>query len=145
MSVLYADTSALVKLYVDEAGSDEMVRLVSVATDLASSVLAWADVHATLSRRHREALLNDEELRALRVRFTEDFGAMTVVGLDGRVLELVERIVRDHALRGGDAVHLASAVLLAEEGVAVRFACSDRALIAAARAERLDAIDPATR
>jgi hypothetical protein len=44
--------------------------------------------------------------------------------------------------RGADAVHLASALLLHQEGLEVRFACSDRHLLAAAAAEGLATFNP---
>lgn len=145
MTTLYADPSALVKLYVAEEGSDEMLALVRAADAVASSVLVWPEVLATFARRAREQLLGDEEHAMLAGRFEQDHQGLVTVALDGRVLELVRRLVRDHPLRSADAVHLASALFLAEEGLAVRFACSDRELLGAARAERLDAVDPAAR
>jgi uncharacterized protein len=96
-----------------------------------------------LARRHREGLLSDAEHSLLHDRFAEDFGDVLAVGLDGRVLEIVDRLVGAHPLRGSDAVHLASALVLVEGGLAVDFACSDRTLLAAARSERLAAFDPA--
>lgn len=143
MKVLYADTSALAKLYVAEAGTESM-RLRAVGAEVvASSVLAWPETLAMLARRRREGLLSAAEHELIRDRFVGDFGDLTVVDLGGRVLELAERVLADHPLRSADAVHLASALLLTEAGLAVDFACSDRALLAAARAERLAAFDPA--
>lgn len=143
MTVVYVDTSALAKLYVEEAGTARMRERAAAAEVVASSVLAWAEGLAMLARRRREGLLDEAEARMLRDRFRSDFSELVTVDLDGRVLELCERLVLDHPLRGADAVHLASALVLAEAGLAVEFACSDRALMAAARAERLAAFDPA--
>ena len=143
MSGLYIDTSALAKLYIEEAGSATMRARAASAEFVASSVLAWAEALATLARRRREGALSGEEHEMLRGRFTSDFGDLVAIDMDGRVLELVDRLVADHPLRGADAVHLASALFLDESGLAVEFACSDRVLLAAARAERLVAFDPA--
>jgi hypothetical protein len=66
-----------------------------------------------------------------------------IVDLDARVLELVDALVGRHPLRSADAVHLSSALVLSEAGLAVSFACSDKTLLTAARAERLSAFDPA--
>lgn len=144
MSILYADTSALVKLYVDEQGSAPMLELVHGASEVASSVLCWPETLATFARRQREGLLSTDERQRLADRFVDDHAALVSVALDGRVLELVQRLVVDHPLRSADAIHLASALFLAEQGLDLRFACSDRPLLAAARAERLDVVDPAS-
>ncbi len=142
MTALYADTSALVKLYVDELGSDAMLALVRDADTVASSVLVWPELLATLARRRREGLLDDAEHTALRAAFVRDHDALVTVRLDARVLEIVARLVTNHPLRSADAIHLASALFLAEEGLPVRFVCADRTLLGAARAERLAAVDP---
>ena len=143
MTALYADTSALAKLYVHEDGSARMLERARSAEVVSSSVLAWPETLAMLSRRRRDGLLSKREHALLRDRFHDDFGDLLVVALDGRVLEVVERLVTAHPLRSADAVHLASALMLVEAGLAVEFACADRALLAAARAERLLAFDPA--
>jgi predicted nucleic acid-binding protein len=143
LTLIYADPSALVKLYVAEAGTAEMRRQATAAEIVASSVLAWPELLGLLARRRREGLLTDPEHAQLRARFVEDYADLLVVDLDGRALELVDRLVADHALGSAAAVHLASALVLAEAGLAPRFACCDRPLLAAARGERLDAFDPA--
>ena len=143
MSVLYVDTSALVKLYVEEEGAAAMRRRAVGAAFVATSALAWPEGLAMLARRRREGLLSLDEHAELRRRFHADWAAMSVVDLDGRVLEIVDRLVVAHPLRGADAVHLASALTLNEAGLLVEFACSDRGLSAAARGERLVVFDPA--
>jgi predicted nucleic acid-binding protein len=49
--ILFCDTSALVKLYIVEDGSDELKRLVQEAEAVAVCRIAWAEAHAALSRR----------------------------------------------------------------------------------------------
>lgn len=137
---LFADTSALVKLYVAEAGAATMWRLAG-ELPIAVSELAWAELHATLARRQREGLAAPAAVAEVSARFEQHWDAFLVVDLAptrARVRELVGRRV----LRGADAVHLASALLLADEGLGIRFACSDQRLVDAARHEGLEAIDP---
>jgi uncharacterized protein len=140
--VLYVDTSALVKLYVEESGSDVVRARILTAEHVATSVLAWPETLATLARRRREGLLSAKEHEALGAQFRVDWSALVAVDLDGRVLELVDELVALHPLRGADAVHLASALVLVEAGLYVAFACADRTLAAAARSRRLDVWTP---
>ena len=143
MSVLYVDTSALVKAYISEAGTERMLVHLRAAEAVASSVLVWPETLATFARRSREGLMSAHEHADLRRRFHEDYQGLVTVDLDARVLELVDALLLRHPLRSADAAHLASACFLAESGIAVAFACADRALLAAAIAERLPAFDPA--
>jgi hypothetical protein len=59
------------------------------------------------------------------------------------VLRHMPGLCHRHPLRGADAVHLARALLLREEGLDILFARSDRHLLEAAAAEGLGTFDPA--
>ena len=52
--ILFCDTSALLKLYIDEPGSDAVKAQVQAAEAVAVCRIAWAEAHAALSRRARE-------------------------------------------------------------------------------------------
>src|SRR4051794_27930182 len=110
----------------------------------AASVLAFAEMHATFARRRREELLLPTELEQVRRSFGDDWEKLTQVPVGEAVLRLVPALCERHPLRGADAVHLASALLLQEEGLKVIFACSDRNLLGAADAEGLTIFDPAS-
>ena len=51
---LYLDTSSLVKLYVAEAASDAVRRLVDNADIVATATIAYPEARAALARRRRE-------------------------------------------------------------------------------------------
>lgn len=142
MNVVYVDTSAFVKLYIQEAGTDRIRTRLGMADTVASSTLIWPETLATLARRRRESLLDTDEHERVRRQFQIDYSALVTVDLDGRVLELVDDVLCRHPLRSADAVHLASALLLAESGLSVEFVASDRPLLTAARSSRLSVFDP---
>jgi uncharacterized protein len=141
--ILFLDTSALAKLYLAESGSDRMRDAAMSERPVAASHLAFAEIHATFARRVREALLLAAEVEELRRRFAEDWEELTQVPIGAAVLALVPGLCERHPLRGGDALQLASALLLAQGGIEVTFACSDRRLLDAAAAEGLATFDPA--
>lgn len=140
--ILFLDTSALVKLYLAEPGSERMRGAATEGHPVAASHLAFAEIHATFARRGREELLLASELEQLRRRFAGDWEELTQVPIGAEVLALVPGLCERHPLRGGDALQLASALLLVQEGLAVTFACSDRRLLDAAAAEGLATFDP---
>jgi len=75
--------------------------------------------------------------------FESDWGKLFILGFDDELLPTIKKAIHRHAVRGADAVHLASALWLRsvlQEDVV--FACADARLLDAARAERLVAYDP---
>ena len=139
--ILFADTSALIKLYIEEVGSAVMADRVRRAR-IAASVLAYAEGYATFARRLRESLLTAEEHDGVVERFERDWQGVIHVPLRPALVGLVPSLVKDHPLRGADAVHLASALALRDAGLDLTFAVADGRLLEAAVAEGLEAFDP---
>lgn len=135
MPLVYFDASALVKLVVEEEGSDVAATLWDGCDAAMSSRIAYPEVCAALAAANRNHDLADDGY-ATAVRDWEEFWAAV------RPVELtrdVERRAGDlavrRALRGGDAVHLASAIAVDVSDLVV--AVWDRRLHAAAAAEQL--------
>jgi len=132
--VIYLDTSALLKLYVREEGRELVREAVGVADLTATSTVAYAEARAGLARRLREGDFTDEQHRRAFEQLAEEwrnYGRLAVSNLLAyRAGELAER----HALRGFDAMHLASAIRLAERFEDLRFLAFDGRLTDAARA-----------
>jgi predicted nucleic acid-binding protein len=139
--ILFADTSALIKLYIEETGSMAMAERARRAR-MALSVLAYAEVYATFARRLRECLLTEDEHAGLVGRFEHDWQGVIVIPMRPALAGRIPRLVADHPLRGADAVHLASALTLQEAGLEVTFAGSDGRLMGAARREGLEVFNP---
>jgi uncharacterized protein len=135
MSLVYFDASALVKLVVEEEGSDVASALWDGCDAALSSRIAYPEVRAALAAARRNHDLDDDG-HAMAMRDWEEFWAAV------RPVELtrgVERHAGDlalrRALRGADAVHLASALAVAVPDLVL--AAWDRRLHRAAAAERL--------
>jgi predicted nucleic acid-binding protein len=135
---LYLDTSALVKLYVQEAGSAEVARQVDGAAVVATSRVAYPEARAALARRCREGAISAPALRRAVSALDRDLGCYVVVELVASVARRAGALAEQHSLRGFDAIHLASALELAQlGGVVPAFMAYDRAINAAAAAEGL--------
>jgi predicted nucleic acid-binding protein len=142
--ILYLDSSALVKLYIDEVGSGRVRQAAGEARRLATSVVTIPEMISALGRRVREGSLGDEEARRGYDLFERELPTFLTVEATVELAEHAGRLVRVHGLRGFDAVQLASALavvsLITQDSVV--FAAADHQLRAAARHEDLTALEP---
>lgn len=137
---LYADSSAVVKYYLDEEGSAETRELLARATRVALSILVRVEVPAAFTRAFRERRLRDPEFTTVLEDFAQDWAGFVVVPLDDALAASAATLVSRHPLRAMDAIHLASAVRFrAILGEPVTFATFDRRLWEAAAAEGFEA------
>lgn len=141
--ILYLDTSSLVKLYIEEAGSAEVRREAADSDVLATSVVALPEARSAFAKLSREGPLTAAELSRVRGAFLRDWDFFLKLQMLERVYERAGNLAEKYALRGFDAVHLASFAELLEgaEGSDIRFSAFDRRLSSAADAlqsERMD-------
>jgi predicted nucleic acid-binding protein len=161
--MLYVDSSALVKCYLRERGTDAMIERLGTTDRAFASLLTFAEVHSTLAKRILHTRPRGETIeKARRVfetardSFNFDWmSSLNVVEMTTQTLsnfpDLVERF---DALRAADAVQLASALWLRDKGLwsstfeegsrKLEFATADRKLGQVARACGLTVFDPET-
>jgi predicted nucleic acid-binding protein len=136
--ILYLDTSALVKIYVEEISSAEVRDNAKEAEGLATSRIAYAEARAAFARKRREQGLSRAGYRAVVNDLDQDWDDYFIVDVSESVVRAAGILAEHHALRGADAIHLASAVTLGKQmGQGVTFLCSDGRLAAAAGKEGL--------
>ena len=137
--ILYLDSSALAKRYLFEEGSTEVQRLIAGAEQVGTSVIARVEVVAALGRARRQKLLDDQPAARLRVLFTGHWLSFVRLSLGENTIERADALAWELALRGYDAVHLASA-LAWREAIAESplFATFDKVLRKAARTQGLN-------
>lgn len=136
--ILYCDTSALIKRYVDEQGSDQVNKLWEESSAVATSVVAFAEIFAALNRKNRERVLTAKELNQTAVKIKNDFDHFILVPVNSALNASIELLVRTYPLRGFDAIHLASALVIQNAGkLRTSFACFDLNLNRAAASEGL--------
>jgi predicted nucleic acid-binding protein len=143
--VIYLDTSALIKRFVEEKGSARVHSMVASGEAVATAKIAYAETFAGLTRKMREDNLDNRQYDLACRQFEADWRAYIRVELTDDLLYLARDLIRRHGLRGFDAVHLASALTLKnaiDESVA--FAAADRRLLRAADGEGLTAINVET-
>jgi len=127
-----------VKLYVREAGTDETRARLDGATMVASSRVAYPEARAALARRQREGAITRGALARTVSALDRDLGRFVVIELSAKVARRAGELAERRALRGFDAIHLASALELEElTGAAPSFCCFDDRLREAASTEGL--------
>ena len=131
MAIVYFDSSAFVKLLVEEDGSDLAAALWDGCDAAVSSRLAYPEVRAALAAAGRAGRLSAGDQGRAEAAWEDYWAAIRPVELTEPVTAHAGRLAGEHALRGADAVHLAS--LLAVGGAETLFAVWDQRLRAGAR------------
>jgi predicted nucleic acid-binding protein len=132
--MLYCDTSALLKLYIEETQSDRLGLEVAQATAVAVCRIAWAEAHAALARRAREVPQDRPVIEAAKAALASDWPHYVVLEISQPVVERAGDYADTFALRGYDSVQLAAAYeagRIAE--TAIDFTCFDTRLNKAAQ------------
>ena len=136
--IAYLDTSALVKLYVQEPGIDRVQRIVAQAAHVATSRVTYVEARAAFSRRHRERGLSNAAYREAVRLFEREWDAYARMEVTEPLIRLAGDYTEQHALRAYDAIQLASAVSLRRDTrSSMAFLAADRQLLAAAEKEGL--------
>ena len=134
--VLYVDSSALVKRYIAEPESDEVIAVMDGAVAVATSLITRTEVEAALGRAAREGRVDDKGARQARREFLEDWADFGKVPVSETLAARGGELAWNHKLRGYDAVQLAAALTCQDTigslGVEMMFACCDRDLAEAA-------------
>lgn len=132
--ILFCDTSALVKLYIAEAGSDLVRQRLAEAEAVAVCRIAWAEAHAALSRRAREVVVDAPQIAEAKAKLAQDWPHYVVLEVSQPLVERAGEYADAFALRAYDSVQLAAAFEAARQsGIAVCFACFDERLNKAAK------------
>ena len=150
MAVYFFDSSAIVKRYVRETGTDWVVSVSEPATGNRIYVarITGVEVVSAITRQVRSGNLSANDATTAIGQFKHDFANQYRVieitrGLVARAMDLAQM----HALRGYDAVQLAAALEVNTQRIALRMAAltmisADGALNAVAAAESLIIDDP---
>ena len=140
MTIVYFDSSAFVKLLVEEEGSDLGAALWDGADAIVSSRLAYSEVRAALAAAGRDRRLAARDVEQAEVTWEQYWAATRPVELSAAVAAQAGKLASLYALRGADAVHLASAIAVGNEGLL--FAAWDHRLRAGVGAAGIELAPP---
>jgi predicted nucleic acid-binding protein len=137
--ILYADTSALVKLVVDEEGTHAVAEARATVRGAVSIVLGWAELCGALAALSQSSRLSGRNLTRASAAMSDLWTATAWIVTSVELARDAGDLARRHGLRGADAIHLASAALIAAREPTL-FACWDQRLAAAAKREGLEVL-----
>lgn len=115
--LLYLDTSAMMRLYSDEIGRDEVLRERDAAGGIVAHVITYVEMRAALKGRLSRKLMTPREYVTALNAFEADWPKFAHVGINDPLLKSAGALAEEHGLRGYDAVHLAAALKLAPLGL----------------------------
>ena len=129
MKYYFFDSSAIVKLYVPEVGSDKVKELfqdVSITNLL--SILSWAEVPSAFFRKTRETppKITFEEAEKCLAKFLSNFyNKFYRIDLyDWHFTEVI-RLIKNYSLKSMDAIIISQAISLIKQGADLNLITSD--------------------
>jgi len=133
--LVYFDSSAFVKLLAEEAGSELAAQLWDGCDAAVASRLAYPEVRAALAAAARNHDLDEADLDDAELAWDSYWAATRPGELTAAVEQHAGQLARTHALRGAEAVHLASALAIGDPDLVL--AAWDRRLHTGAQAAGL--------
>lgn len=147
MSCYFLESTAFAKLFVQEAGTDTLIRLMETVEDNRKLIAASAplEVYAAIRRRERAGAISAQDANAALEILRLEAARMVQEPLNPAVLEAARQLLDSTGLRWPDALQLGAALVAREmfQGTEIIFVSASQLLLEAARAEGFNTIDPA--
>ena len=146
MASVYLDTSALIKRYIEEEGTAQVIALTKGGASVQVIILdvALLESRSAVRRREREGDISDSDADRILKQIEEDASSSFLLQPStSAVMEEAARLIDRHPLRAYDALQLAGC-LVARRGVTgpLTFVCADMRLCDAATLEALTVLNP---
>ena len=123
--ILFCDTSALLKLFIDEQGSESMIKAGTSSEGIAVCRITWAESMAAFAQA--------------RSMFEQAWPGFAIADVTQPLVEKAGVFAEAFGLRGSDSIQLAAAHRLHEHfALPLTFACFDRRLNQAAKLLQLE-------
>lgn len=142
MKFYFLDTSALVKRYHSEKGTDKIDKIFSQNDRaIVISSISITEMVSALNRKKEDKIISKEDLDIALSKFFHDaIKDFLVLELDGEHIKGSIMLVLKRNIRTLDALQLAVALGMKE--LKVTFVCADKKLASVAEKEGLQTINP---
>jgi predicted nucleic acid-binding protein len=137
---IFCDTSALIKKYIAETGSDKFEKILRKAETVLVSAITEIETISTFKRLLMEKAINEHEYNVVCGDFESDFQYFTIISFDGEIAKNAIRAIETYQLKTLDSIQLGTAMYLKDE--IDFFVVCDEKLIKAATKESIKTINP---
>lgn len=146
MSCYFLESTAFAKLFVQEAGTDAMIRLMETVEDNRKLIAASSplEVYAAIRRRERAGDITPADAAAAFEILRIEAARMVQEPLNPAVLESARQLLDRTKLRWTDALQLGAALVAREmfRGTTIIFVSASSLLLEAAKSEGLQTLNP---
>jgi len=139
--IVYLDTSAWVKLFINETGSDKVRQITGSCAAVCSHLITYVEMHAAFAKARRMNRLTDASLQTAINNFELEWQHTMVISVNDPLVRRAASLALIYQLRGYDSVHLAAAEMLKKQSsIQLFFASFDSELNSAACTLGMEAI-----
>jgi predicted nucleic acid-binding protein len=147
VSCYFLETTAFAKLFVQEQGTDGLIRLMEAIEDNRKLISASTplEIYAAVRRQERNGSISPEDANAALEILRQEAARMVQQPLNPAVLEAARQLLDRTHLRWPDTLQLAAALVARDmfQGTEIIFVSASPHLLEAAKAEGFHALDPA--
>lgn len=108
-SILYLDTSAWLKLYVEENSSELIKQMVTDSEQVCTHLIAYTELRSALARAERENRIDLSQKMTVIDAMEIDWKMLNIVQTTETLIRRAGLLCDQFGLRGFDSIHLASA------------------------------------
>lgn len=109
---VFFDSSAFVKRYIQEAGTEEILAWCDRATEIVLAGIALPEIISAFCRLRRESRIDNTQYRQLKTLLLADIEDAAICDLTPMVIARTIAALEASALRGMDAIHIGSALIM---------------------------------
>jgi hypothetical protein len=147
VSCYFLESTAFAKLFVQEPGTDALIRLMEAVEDNRKLISASTplEVYAAIRRRERDGAISCEDSTAALEILRLEAARMVQEPLNPAVLEAARQLLDRTALRWPDTLQLAAALVARDmfQGTEIIFVSASPQLLESAKSEGFHTLDPA--
>ncbi|HMV43804.1 MAG TPA: type II toxin-antitoxin system VapC family toxin [Leptospiraceae bacterium] len=137
--LVYLDSSVLIKKYFQEIGSGYIDQIWDESDYIAISQVGYSEILGTIHKKQKMERFSDRVKNQINKAFLEDWDSLIKVNVDTTLNSELIRIHTKYLLRGFDAIHLATGIILSKQFEKdLQFLTADTNLQNSAEKEKLD-------
>ena len=107
---VFIDSSALVKKYIKEKGTEQIIEELSKAEKVYVSLISLPETFSALNRLKRDRLITSHHYVQLKQNVLNDFKNFYICQVTAEVIASPLKLLERHPIKTMDAIHLASAL-----------------------------------